>query len=97
MRHLLPKKRAQNGEQLTLSHYRIRVKERQYTARNVNRSNCARQLQHTTGQPVNQILHAVDNNTLYNIPILGEDVVMDEKIYGLSVPHLQGKPVRHKV
>ena len=49
-----------------------------------------------SGKPVKQILHAVDNNILQSIPILREDVRMDEDIYGPSVPHFQVKTVRHK-
>ena len=37
---------------------------------------CARQLQNITDQPMNRILHAVDNNILQNLPILQEDAGM---------------------
>ena len=53
-------------------------------------------LQQITRRPVKKILHAVDNNILQNIPILREDVGMDEDIYGPSVTHLQVKTVSHK-
>ena len=43
-----------------------------------------------------QILHVVDKNILQNFPILREDVGIDEDIYGLSLPHLQGKTACHK-
>ena len=43
------------------------------------------------------ILHAVDNNILHNLPIMREDVRMDEDIYGTSVPHFKGKKDRHKI
>ena len=57
----------------------------------------SRQFQHITGQSVKQILHAVDNKILQNLPIIREYVRVDEEIYGLSVIHLQGKTVNHKV
>ena len=65
--------------------------KKHYTSRDVKRTDTARQFQHITGQPVNGILHTVDNNTFHNLPILQEDVEMDEDIYGPSVPHLKGK------
>ena len=71
--------------------------KRQYTARNVKMSDCARRFQHITVQPVKQILHAFDDNILQNLLILWEDVRMAEDIYVPSVPHFQGKIVRHKV
>ena len=63
----------------------------------VKRDDRARQFQHITGQPVNQIQHAGDNNIQQNIPILPEYIIMYEDIYGTSVSYLQGKTVCHKV
>ena len=71
--------------------------KKQYTDRDVKRDDCARQFQHINGQPINRILHAVDNNILQNIPIFREDDGMAKDIYGSSVPHLKGKTVQHKV
>ena len=75
----------------------VEEKKKQYTTRDVKRDDCVRQFQHINDQPVKQILHAVDNNILQNLPILQEYFGMDEYIYEPSVPHLQGKTVRHKV
>ena len=52
--------------------------KKQYTDSDVKRFDCTRKLQHTTGKPLNQILHVVDNNILQKIPILWEDAGMDE-------------------
>ena len=68
-----------------------------YTAHDIKRTGCARCFQHITGQPMQQILHAVDYNIRQNFPILQEDLEMAEDIYGPSVPHLQVKKVHHKV
>ena len=38
-----------------------------------------------------QILNEFDNNILQNIPILREDILMAEDIYGPSFPYFQGK------
>ena len=48
-------------------------------------ADCARRFQPIDGQPLNWILHAVENNILHNLPILGEDAVMAEDIYEPSV------------
>ena len=69
----------------------LEEKKKQYTVRDVKRDDIARRLQHITVQPTNRILHAVDNNILQNLPILQEDVRMDEEIYGPSVPCLKRK------
>ena len=53
--------------------------------------------QHITRQPIKQMLHAVDNKIFQNLPILREDVRMDEDIYGPSVPPFQGKIVQQKI
>ena len=57
----------------------------------------ASKFQHITIQPVKIILHEVYKKILQNIPIMKEDVSMDEDIYGTSVQHLQGKIVFHKI
>ena len=41
--------------------------KKQYTPPDVKRADRARQFNHITGQSVNQILHAVDNNILQNL------------------------------
>ena len=69
----------------------VEENNKQYTVHDVKRDDWSIKLQNITGQPINRILHASDKNILQNIPILQEDVVMDEDIYGPSVPHLQGK------
>ena len=99
MRHLLKNKK--NAQiMVNNSHYFIKKaeeKKKQYTARDVKITDYERLFQHTTSQPVKQILHAVDNNTLQDLPIFREYVRMAEEIEGPSLPHLQGKMVRHKV
>ena len=75
----------------------VEEKNKQYTTRDVKRTDSVRRFQNITGQPVNLILHAVDKKILQNPPILWEDIGMAEDIYGPSVLHLQGKSVRHKI
>ena len=75
----------------------VEEKKKHYTSRYVKRADCARQFHHITVQPVNQILHVVDSNILHNLPILIEDVGMDDKIYWPSVPYFQGKTVIHNI
>ena len=72
-------------------------KKKQYTSHDVKRADRARKFQNISDQPVKQILHAVDNNILQNLPIPGEDFGMAEEIYGPRMPHLKGKTVHHKV
>ena len=72
-------------------------KKKHYISHDEKRTDCARQLQHITNQTVKQILHAVDNNILMNLPIMQEDIGMAEDIYGSSVTHFQGKTGRHKI
>ena len=71
--------------------------KKNYADRDINRDDGARRFYHITGRPVNIILHVTNNNILQNLPILWEDVGVDEVIYGSSVPHLQGRTFRHKV
>ena len=75
----------------------VQDKKERFTARNIKWADRARQFQHITGQPVKQIIHAVDNNILKNLPILREDVRMAENIYGPSITDLKVKPVRRKI
>ena len=70
---------------------------KQYTSRDVNRSDRARQLQHIADQPVKRILHAVDNKILQNTPILRKYIRVAEKINGPSVTNFQGKKIRHNI
>ena len=72
-------------------------KKKHYTACDVNRYYCSRQFRHVTDQPVKQVLHAVDDNILQNIPNVWEYFRMSEDIYGPSVKILQSETVRHKV
>ena len=74
----------------------VEENNKQYANRNVKRSDSERKLHQITGQPVKRILHEVDNSIRHNLPILQEDVLMAEDIYGTSVPHFQGKIVHHK-
>ena len=99
MRHCLKNKKNVNIT-VKYSHYpipKVEENKKQYTTRDVNRADRARQFQHITGKPVKRILHAVDNNILHNIPILQEDVGMYEYIYGTSVPNFQGKTPHHNI
>ena len=75
----------------------VEEKKKQYTSRDINRDYHARRFQHTDGQPINLIVHAVDNNILKNLSILREYVGMAEEIYGPSVPYLQGKTFHHNI
>ena len=75
----------------------VEEKSKQYTTSYVKRSYHAKIFQHITVQLVNQILHAVYNNILKNIPILREYVGMSQDIYETSVPHLRGKKVCHNI
>ena len=75
----------------------VQYNKKVYTSRNIERSDRARQFQNITGQLIKQIFHAVNNNILKNLPILREDVGLDEDIYGPSIPHLKFKTVRHKI
>ena len=75
----------------------VEENKKQYTKCDVKRADRARQFQHITGQPVNQILNAVDNNTPQNPLIMQEYYGMSEGIYVPSVIHLQGKTVHQKV
>ena len=98
MRHLLNNKDAHIL--VNDLHYpipQVHDKKERYTICNIKRADCSRRFQHITGHPIKQILHAVDNNILKNLPILREDVRMTEDIYGPSIPHLKGKIVRRKV
>ena len=74
----------------------VQYKNELYTARDIKRSGHARRFQHITGQTIKRILYAVDNNILQNLPILREDIIMDEGVYGPSIPHLKGKTVRRR-
>ena len=66
----------------------VEEKKRQYTDRDIRRDDWARGFQNITGQPVNRILHAVDNKILHNLPILREDVDISEDIFVPSMSHL---------
>ena len=98
MRHLLKNK--DTHIMVKDSHFpipQVQDKNKIYTSCNIKRSDRASQFHHFTGQPIKRILHAVDNNILKNLPILQEDVRMDEDIYGPSIPHLKGKKLRRKI
>ena len=48
----------------------VEKNKKQYTTSDVKRSESTILFQHITDQLVKQILHAVDNNILQNLPIL---------------------------
>ena len=48
----------------------VQDKKERNTARDIKRADRARRFQQITGQKIKQILHAVDNNILQNLPIL---------------------------
>ena len=99
MGHLLKNKKSMhimvNGSRSPIP--QVERNNKQYNACDVNNDDRARQFQHITSQPVKRILHVVDKNILQNLPILQKDSGMDEDIYRLSVPCIQGQTVRHKV
>ena len=98
MRHLLKKKDAHIMVKDSHSPIpQVHDKKKVYNARNIKWSGCERQFQNITGHPIKQILHAVNNNILQNLPFLREDVRMAEDIYGPRIPHLKGKTVRCKI
>ena len=66
----------------------VEEKKKQYTACDVNRADHKRRFHHIIDQSAKQILHEVDNNILQNPPIMWEDAIMTEDIYGPSVPYL---------
>ena len=75
----------------------VQYKNKRYTNRNIKRADRVRQFQHITGRLIKQILRAVNNNILQNLPILGESVRMAKDIYGPIIPHLKFKTVRRKI
>ena len=75
----------------------LEKKNKQYTTHDVKMADFSRKLQKITSQALKQILHVGHNNILHDIPILQEDVGMDEENYVTSVLHLQGKTFNHKV
>ena len=98
MRHLLKKKDAHIiVNDLHSPIPQVQDNKERYTVPHIKRADCARHFQHITVQPIKQILHAVDNNILQNLPFLREDVRMAENIYVHSIPHLRGKTVRRNI
>ena len=98
MRHLLKNKDTHIF--MNDSHYpipQVQDKKERYTAHNIKRADRARRFKHITGQPIKRILHAVDNNILQNLPILRDDIILAEDIYGPSIPHPKVKTLRFKV
>ena len=67
MRHLLKNK--DSHIIVNDSHYpipQVQDKKEIYTTRDIKRADRAMRFQHITGQPINRILHAVDNRILQN-------------------------------
>ena len=56
----------------------VEQKKKHYTTHDIKRADHARQFKHITGQPMKQVLYAVENNILQNFPNLRENVVMTE-------------------
>ena len=75
----------------------VQDKAKIYTTQDIKWADHARRFQHITGQPTKGIIHAADNNILQNFPILREDFIMDEDIYGPIIPHLKFKTVQLKI
>ena len=75
----------------------VHDKKKIYTACDIKRADHARLFHNITVQQIKQILHAVDNKILQNLPIVQEDIGMSEDTYEPSIPHLKGKTARHKI
>ena len=98
MRHLLKNKDADilvNDSYYPIS--QVQYMNKGYTSRVIKWADHARQSHHINGQPINRILHSVDNNILQKLTILREDVRMAEYIYEPSITHLKGKTVRRNI
>ena len=97
-RHLINK----NNTHIMVKNSRFQItqveeKNKHYTKCDIKRDDYAKWFQNSTGKQVKWILCAVDNNILQNLHILQEDVGIAKEIYRPSMPHFQGKTVRHKV
>ena len=67
----------------------VHGKNKRYTTLDIKLDDRARQFQNITDHPIKRIIHSVDNKILQNLPIMQEDVRMDEDIYGPSIPHIK--------
>ena len=66
-----------------------------YTKREVLRANLARKIQKSIGHPsLKKFIEIVENNLLTNCPIVKQDILRAEDIYGPELGCLKGKTVR---
>jgi len=67
-----------------------------YTNRDYSRAVLARQIQKTIGRPSTRaFISIVENHLLPNCPIMKQDIVAAEHIFGRDIGTLKGKTVRH--
>ncbi len=68
-----------------------------YTTRQFERAKLARELYHALGTPsINDFKSIIRMNTINNNPVVTEDIVLAEKIFGPDIGCLKGKTTRKK-
>jgi hypothetical protein len=88
------KRKEQNDAILVMT---VDDKKSCYSGRDIERAELARKLQHVLGHPsTKQLLKIIEGNQLPNCPIIKDDVIAAEDIFGKSVAGLKGKTVRQK-